>query len=149
MYPQSVIIFFFNFKYCILLIFIVYLWDGVGRAIDHVHMTSQNDAQTALGVKRKHCHMRHRQACSHCVFFCKPRPPGWPARARALKKAECPCALIAQTHARCATLDWRSLWRCDPCVTSIHKVYSCFCTLTDCYVLPSSAIVFVSYNSPP
>ena len=88
-------------------------------SINHMHMTSQKGAHLRWGQTR-HC-----QKCASSPSMQpggKPlhaSPPGWPARARALK-GWVPMRTASTTRVRCATLVWRC---CYVDVTSMHKVY--------------------------
>ena len=91
-------------------------------SIDHMHMTSQKGAQLRWGSNETlpRASSPSMQPGGQTL---QATPPGWPARARALR-GWVPMRTASTTRARCATLDWHrcygDLW---PFVTSLHKVY--------------------------
>ena len=75
--------------------------------IDHMHMTSQKGAQLRWGSNETlpRASSRSMQPGGQ-PLHATPVPPGWPARARALR-GWVPMRTASTTRARCATLDWR------------------------------------------
>ena len=73
--------------------------------IDHMHMTSQKGAQLRWGSNETlpRASSPSMQPGGQTL---QATPPGWPARARALR-GWVPMRTASTTRARCATLDWR------------------------------------------
>ena len=91
-------------------------------SIDHMHMTSQKGAHLRWGSNEA----LPRASLPSMQPWGQPlhaTPPGWPAQARALRgwvpmNAHCQHNTCALRDTSLASL----LWRCDPFVTSMHKV---------------------------
>ena len=91
------------------------------RWIDLMHMTSQKGAPLRVGGTRvmRHCHVRHRQACSQWANPCMPYRRAGPG-----PRTDWEPTLFQ--HNTCAQRDksWPPTWRrCYGDVTSMHKVY--------------------------